>query len=363
MNGDGEKVTFPGVSEESLSIEVTTQCNSACLHCFARAGVARRSSLSVDLVKGIVAEGHNAGYRHLHITGGEPLLWDGLFEILDYSFGMGYKTVLLNTNGTVLTKDVANRLAAYNCLSISVSLEGPESLHDRLRGKGSYRRAVRGIERALEAGNVLIVFTVARKGLLPELPHFAEDLYKRFPGIKYLALIQLIRVTDNGFALSEELLEPEDFLQLVQTVSLLNLYGLRSVVIRNPLVSLVSELIGMPWIPKAYPLYRDGSMIVMANRNITAVHSSRNSFGSYKAGMIQKVLASDGYRKAVGPDEITCPSCKYIEMCRKNGMIRPSEGYRDMYSEVPYCKRVLDRIVVMREVVGRDDPGEVGICR
>ena len=346
MNGNGEKETFPGVSEESLSIEVTTHCNSACLHCFARAGVARHSSLSIGLVKGIIAEGHNAGYRHLHITGGEPLLWDGLFEVLDYSSGMGYKAVFLNTNGTVLTKDVANRLAAYDCLSISVSLEGPEPLHDRLRGKGSYRRTVRGIERALEAGNVLIVFTVARKGLFPELPHFAEDLYKRFPGIKCLALIQLIRVTDNGFALSEELLEPEDFLKLVQTVSLLNLYGLRAIVIRNPLVSVVSKLIEMPWIPQVHPLYRDGSMIVMANRNITVVHSSRNSFGNYKAGMIQKVLASDGYRKAVGPDETTCPSCKYVQMCRKNGMIRPSEGYRDMYSEVPYCKRVLERIAL-----------------
>jgi MoaA/NifB/PqqE/SkfB family radical SAM enzyme len=344
MNGNGEKETFPGVSEESLSIEVTNYCNSACLHCFARAGIVRRSSLSVDLVKGIIAEGHDAGYRHLHITGGEPLLLKGLFETLDYSFDMGYKAVFLNTNGTLIAKDVGNRLAAYDCLSISVSLEGPEPLHDRLRGKGSYRRTVRGIERALDAGNDLIVFTTARKGLLPELPHFAEDLYKRFSGIKYLALIQLIRVTDNGFALSEELLEPEDFLQLVQTVSLLNLCGLRAIVLRNPLVSVVSKLIQMPWIPQVHPLYRDGSMIVMANRNITAVHSSRNSFGSYKPGMIQKVLASDGYRKAVLPDETTCPSCKYVGLCRENGMVRPSEGYRDMCTKVPYCKRVLERI-------------------
>jgi MoaA/NifB/PqqE/SkfB family radical SAM enzyme len=344
MNGNGKKEPSAGVSKESLSIEVTNYCNMACLHCFARSGISRRFSLSVDLVKEIIAEGHDAGYRHLHITGGEPLLWDGLFETLDYGFGVGYKTVFLNTSGTVLTKEFANRLAAYDCLSISVSLEGPEPLHDRLRGNGSYRAAVQGIERALEAGNDLIVFTTARKGLLPELPHFAEDLYKRFPGIKSLALIQLIRVTDNNFVLSEELLEPEDFLQLVQTVSLLNLCGLRAIVLRNPLVSVVSKLIEMPWIPQVHPLYRDGSMIVMANRNITVAHSSRNSFASYKAGMIQKVLASDGYRKAVLPDETICPSCKYVGLCRENGMVRPSEGYRDMHADTPYCQRVLDRL-------------------
>jgi len=344
MNENTEEKTYPGVSEESLSIEVTNYCNSHCLHCFARAGVTRRSSLSFHLVKRIIAEGYDTGYRQLHITGGEPLLWEGLFKTLDHAYGIGYRAILINTNGTLLGKDISKRLSAYDCLSISVSLEGAELLHDRLRGKGSYRRTVQGMENALDAGNSVIVFTTARKGLLSELPHFAEDLYKRFPGINYLALIQLIRVMHDGFALSEELLNPEDFLQLVQTVSLLNLYGLRSIVIRNPLVSVVSKLIEMPWIPQVHPLYREGSMIVLANRNITFVHSSRNSFGTYKAGMIQKVLASNGYRKAVLPDETTCPSCKYVEICRENGMIRPSEGYRDMYSEVLYCKRVLDRI-------------------
>ena len=343
MNWNVEKGTYPGVKEESLSIEVTTHCNSACLHCFARTGILKRSSLSVDLVKEIIAEGYNTGYRHLHVTGGEPLLWEGLFEALDYAFGMGYKKVFMNTNGTLLTEDVSSRLAAYGGLSISVSLEGTEVLHDRLRGEGSYRRTVRGIEKALDAGIGLFVFAIATKSLLPELPHFADDLYKKFSSIKYLTLIQLISITDDVFALSEELLEPEDFLQLVQTVSLLNLYGLLTIVKNNPLVSVVSKLIEMPWIPQAHPLYREGSMIVMANRNISLSHSIRDSFGKYKPGMIQRVLASDEYRKAVAPDETTCHSCKYAELCMENGMVRPSEWYWDMYTEVPYCKRVLNK--------------------
>ncbi|MCK4817829.1 radical SAM protein, partial [bacterium] len=227
MNGNIEEEPCWGVSEETLSIEVTTQCNGDCLHCFVHAGVSERSSLSVDVVKEIIAEGYNTGYRYLHITGGEPLLWEGLFVAMDYAFGMGYKKVYMNTNGTLITKDVNRRLAAYDNLSISVSLEGPEALHDHLRGKGSYRRTVPGIEKALNAGSDLIIFTIARKGLLSDLPHFVDELYRKFPTIKYVTLIQLIRVTGDGFPLSEELIEPADFLRLVQTVSLLNLYGLR----------------------------------------------------------------------------------------------------------------------------------------
>ncbi len=342
MNGNIEEEPCWGVSEETLSIEVTTQCNGDCLHCFVHAGVLERSSLSVDVVKEIIAEGYNTGYRYLHITGGEPLLWEGLFVAMDYAFGMGYKKVYMNTNGTLITKDVNRRLAAYDNLSISVSLEGPEALHDHLRGKGSYRRTVPGIEKALNAGSDLIIFTIARKGLLSDLPHFVDELYRKFPTIKYVTLIQLIRVTGDGFPLSEELIEPADFLRLVQTVSLLNLYGLRTNVKNNPLASVVSKLIDMPWIPHAHPLYREGSMIVRANRNISLSHSSRVSFGKYAPGMIQKVLSSDEYRRAVAPNESTCPSCCYTDFCRENGMVRPLGKYMDMHPEVPYCKRVLD---------------------
>ncbi len=85
-------------------------------------------------------------------------------------------------------------------------------------------------------------------------------------------------------------------------------------------------------------------MIIMANRKISLSHSSRDSFGKYEPGMIQRVLASDEYRKAVAPDEKTCPLCKYAELCMGNGMIRPSEWYWDIHPNLPYCKTVLDRV-------------------
>jgi len=343
MNRNVEEETCPGVSEESISIEVTTHCNSACLHCFARAGISKHSSLSLDLAKEIIADAYNTGYRHLHITGGEPLLWEGLFEALDHAFGMGYKKVLINTNGTLLTEDVSSRLAAYDGISISVSLEGPEALHAPLRGQGSYRRTVGGIEKVLDAGMDLIIFTIARKGLLPGLPHFADDLYNKFANIKYLTLIQLINVRDDRFSLSEELLDPESFIQMVQTISLLNLCGLRTIVKNNQLVNVVSKLIEMPWIPEVQPLYRERRMIIMANRNIGLSHSSRGSFGKYQPGMIEKILASKEYQRRVAPDVTTCPLCKHAELCSEYGMVRPSEWHMDMSPDVLYCKRVLER--------------------
>jgi MoaA/NifB/PqqE/SkfB family radical SAM enzyme len=332
------------VIKEKLSIELTTQCNINCSFCFARAGNAERFSLSTDLVKAIIAEGYNTGYRRLHITGGEPLLWEGLFEILDYAFGMGYKTTFMNTNGTLLTDSASARLAVYGGLSISVSLDGQEALHEYLRGKGSYRRVIQGIENSLNAGNNLFIFTLACKSILPDLPQFVNQIYKQFSSIKCLTLIPLIKLQDGVFPLSKQLLEPDDFLQLVRTVALLNVGGFKTDVLNDPMVNVASKFLEMPWIPPTYPLYRDGSMIIMANRDIRLSHSSDYIFAKYKSGMIEKVLTSDEYKRAVSPDEATCPSCEYKELCKENGVVRPSDSFREMRSEVPYCRQILDRI-------------------
>lgn len=344
MNEIADQKGYFGIIEERLGIEVTTLCNINCSHCFASSGISETSSLPLELVKEIVIDGYNAGYRRLHLTGGEPLLWESLFEVLDYAFDVGYQSVFLNTNGTLLTQDIAGSLAVYDGLSISVSLDGPETLHERLRGKGFYKQAVAGIDKALDNGIDLFVFTTACKSLLPELPHFADNLYEKFPDIAYLMLIQLIPPPDGIFALSEELLTPEDFLHLVDTVSLLNLLGHRTCLLNNPLACVAAKLLKLLWMPRSNPLYSEGSMIVMANRDIRLSHSSRYSLGKYEFGRIKDVLDSDGYHKAIAPDAKTCPSCKHSEICVENGMVRPPEWQSDIQTDVLYCQEVLNRV-------------------
>ena len=329
--------------EKPLSADVTNYCNSDCSHCFVRAGISKRSSLSTELIKEIIIEGHNAGYFNLHITGGEPLLWEGLFEVLDCAFELGYETVFLNSNGKLLSETVSKKFLSYGGLSVSVSMEGPEALHDLVRGKGSYWLTAKNIEKALEVWLELFIFTTVRKSLLKELPRFVDETYKRFPGIKDLILIQLIRVPNDKFDLSKELLSPSDFLQLVRATALLNLYGHKTTILSNPLACVASKLLKMPWITHSRPLYREGSIIVMANCDITLSHSNRDSFGKFETGMLRKVLNSDEYRDATSLDKKICPLCRYHGMCMENSMLRPSEWFRGVHADLPYCKRVLDR--------------------
>lgn len=345
MNKENEDKPLIPVSEKLLSIEVTTHCNIDCLHCFVRGNNTEQSRLSFDVAKDIISDGYDAGFRRLHLTGGEPLLWTKLFETIDHAFFLGYKSVLINTNGILLSADTCNTLADYNGILTSVSLDGSEKLHNRIRGNGSHERTIRGIENALNAGIDMIIFTTMYKSLLPELPTFAKTLFEKFPTIKHISLIPLMKAMDNGFSLSDELLEPDDFIRLIQGISVLNIFGFRIDVLNEPLANVTAKLIDSLLIQYSLPVNWEEGIIVMADRTISLSHFSRTNFGQYKAGMIQKVLATGEYKKAVSPNKRTCPSCKYNPVCMKNGMDRPLESNRYFRSKELYCKSVLDRII------------------
>lgn len=70
---------------------------------------------------------------------------------------------MIITNGTLLDKDTAVRLAGYVDY-IQISIDGLEDQHDRIRGPGSYRAALAGARHAREAGmqNVILTTTVTR---------------------------------------------------------------------------------------------------------------------------------------------------------------------------------------------------------
>lgn len=342
----------PEQRDNCLRIEVTTRCNNACLHCFARAGSSKFYDLPEGMARAIIDEGRGCGYEHLHLTGGEPLLWSGLFSALTHAAGVCYKSFFINSNGTLLTGPAVENLAAFDNLTLSVSIDGPQTLHDKIRGRSSYQYAMNGIERALGAGLKVQIFTIARKSLLPLLPRLAEDLFQRLPTIQGLTLIQLNRVWGADRKLSDELLDPGNFLSLVKLAALLNRYGCRVDILNNPLVNVVAELAGMSWLPRSQPLYRPGSIFLMADRKLTLAHTCRESFGLYTPGTLAGILSSRKYAIKTAPDDHLCPQCFHVENCRSNGLYYPSEWFRSADIYYPFCRKVLDRF----RATNGDDP-------
>jgi sulfatase maturation enzyme AslB (radical SAM superfamily) len=296
------------------------------------------------MVHAIIGDGARLGYRHLHLTGGEPLLWDGLFETLERAFHAGYRHVLINTNGTLLSRPICRRLSGHEGLSVSVSLEVSKTLHEMIRGYNTHERTLRGVQNALEAGIPLVLFSMVGHSALPQIPAFADELSRRFPDLKSLTFIQLCNFSDGFFPLSQELLTPAEYVRFVQTVSLLNLFGFSVDILNDPLVNVVATRLHMPWIPWVRPLIHPGSLIVRANKAIGLCHSAPGQLGEFTPGAIGKILLSDTYKRCIAPDDTTCPSCSYVGICRENGMIRPSRCSGNSAREGLFCKGVMAEI-------------------
>src|SRR3972149_5896351 len=82
-------------------------------------------------------------------SGGEPLLRPDLFQLIRYAKDKGIRGVL-STNGTLITREVVRQLKEFGLSYVGVSIDGPEPVHDKFRGKkGAFQEALQGIRNCL----------------------------------------------------------------------------------------------------------------------------------------------------------------------------------------------------------------------
>lgn len=139
---------------ESISIEVTKQCNLSCTYCYANANSRDTLMLDAELLKDFFLRFRNNGGRRILLTGGEVLLCKDIKKIINYAVDCGL-LVDLFTNGTLVDEDMAEFLSEKINL-INISLDGPENHHDDCRGKrGSYQKTISAL-RLLKKKNARI---------------------------------------------------------------------------------------------------------------------------------------------------------------------------------------------------------------
>jgi len=110
--GEGEISAILDLPEEVV-IEITTKCNLDCYFCFNRNVLKQRGKeISKDKVISIIDETHKAGIKIIRFTGGEPLLHPNIWELLEYAKSKGFE-VRLNTNGTIISETLAQKLEKY----------------------------------------------------------------------------------------------------------------------------------------------------------------------------------------------------------------------------------------------------------
>lgn len=156
--------------------ETTRNCNLSCVHC--RASALRgpfNGELDTRACFRLLDQIARVGNPIIILTGGEPLLRTDIFDIAKYGTGRGLSMVMA-TNGTLITESIAKQMAHAGIRRISISLDGatPKS-HDRFRGvDGAFEGALRGIRRAKDAGIEFQINTTITRTNLHEIPKIQD---------------------------------------------------------------------------------------------------------------------------------------------------------------------------------------------
>jgi molybdenum cofactor biosynthesis enzyme MoaA len=160
------------MANRTVQIHLSRLCNLTCRHCYSRSGPAVRESLPYPIVRRFLADARDQGYEVAAFSGGEPFLHPQFREIVEAAREIGLGAIAV-TNGTVLK---GPRAAALPLLDlVAVSVDGPEEVHNGLRGSPTaFARMLEGLE--LIRGSAVpfgIAHTVTRDSLV-HLPWMAD---------------------------------------------------------------------------------------------------------------------------------------------------------------------------------------------
>lgn len=196
--------------------EVTLRCDHACHHCGSRAGVARDEELSTSEALGVVQELAELGAREVVLIGGEAYLHDGFFDIVRALKSAGISPQM-TTGGRDVGVERARRMADAGLEAASVSVDGLEATHDRMRNAtGSYQAALHALRSLRDAG-----IRIGSNINVNRLNHDdLEELYERLRAVGITAWqVQLTAPLGRAADRTDLILQPWQLLELLPRIA------------------------------------------------------------------------------------------------------------------------------------------------
>ncbi len=194
-----------------LYLEVTSRCDLACAHCSVRGHTEERAESRFDLIIEALAGFHNVGGEYLTLSGGEPGLRRDLPALIDEASRLGFRITVF-TNGRAVSRSVLDALVRVGGM-LALSLDGATaSVHEALRGPGTFGPAVNALGRAVrELGDKHVMLScVLSRPLLVEATRLWEFANQEGVGVLYFNVFEPV---SQGFRHplapeAEEMVEP-----------------------------------------------------------------------------------------------------------------------------------------------------------
>ena len=135
-----------------FSLTITNRCNLKCRMCgqWSENGYMRSQAFAPEMAlsdwKRVIDEISGHQVDHLLIRGGEPFLFPDIVGLIEHIAAKGIP-LSIDTNGTMLGK-FAGEISRIAGLHLTISVDGPEEIHDKVRGvKGCFAMIRDGLKK------------------------------------------------------------------------------------------------------------------------------------------------------------------------------------------------------------------------
>ncbi|RXK04151.1 GTP 3',8-cyclase MoaA [Halarcobacter bivalviorum] len=202
VDGFGRKVDY-------LRVSVTERCNFRCQYCMPEkpfSWVPKEELLSYEDLFEFIKVGIDEGIKKVRITGGEPLLREGLENFIQMI--ASYKEdidLALTTNGFLLDQ-AAQKLKDAGLKRINVSLDSlKDDVAAKIAQKNVLKKVLKGIEAADKVGLKIKINCVPMKGInddeLVDILNFCKE--KGYP-VRYIEYMENSHAKDTAKGLTSE---------------------------------------------------------------------------------------------------------------------------------------------------------------
>lgn len=156
---------YPPLSKvpHTVCFGITSRCNLNCKHCLNRDPAPREPDLGTEEILSVIDQMGNGGTKNISLFGGEPLCHPDFKKIVE-RINLYPINLSLNTNATLIDKEMAGWLKAHRINGAVVSFDGSNAgIMDSVRGAGAWQTALKGIAALKEEGlRVLLSATLTK---------------------------------------------------------------------------------------------------------------------------------------------------------------------------------------------------------
>ncbi|MBP2632425.1 MAG: hypothetical protein H6Q70_3053 [Firmicutes bacterium] len=215
----GSRSARHGVREGAGPVVVwnsTRTCNLTCRHCYMSSDAKKyQNELTTVEAKQFIDDLADFNVPVLLFSGGEPLIRPDFFELATYAAQKGVRPTL-STNGTLITREVAQKIKDIGVGYVGISLDGLREVNDKFRGKeGAFEAAMQGIKNCVAVGQrVGLRFTINHHNI-QELDHIFDFIEEE--NIDRVCFYHLV-YSGRGNAMMAEDVTPEESRKAMDTI-------------------------------------------------------------------------------------------------------------------------------------------------